>query len=361
MSQEIILNEFVLSSQNRPYFIADIGANHDGDIERALQLIQLAKKAGADAAKFQNFTADKIVSKKQFDSNTEKKSHQSTWKKSVYEVYKDASISQQWTERLYEKCKSIGIEYLTTPYDFNSLEHVDPFLNFYKIGSGDISWIDFIEAVAKKNKPIILSSGASDIDDVKRAINAINKIHNKIVLLQCNTNYTASDENYDFINLNVLTTYKRLFPDIQYGLSDHTYGSETVLGAIALGARVIEKHFTDDNTRVGPDHKFAMNPVTFRQMVDSSMRVWRALGTSEKNVTENEKESYFIQRRSLYAAKDLSKGETLKEGDLIPLRPIVSEGIEPFNKNKVIGKVIQRDIKIGDPIRIGDVFDEKGQ
>lgn len=351
----INLNQFELSENNRPYFIADIGANHDGDLNRALKLIDLAKKSGADAAKFQNFTAEKIVSKKQFDLINNKLSHQASWEKSVYDVYKKASINLDWTEKLHIKCRQEGIEYLTTPYDYISLEFVDKYLHFYKIGSGDISWIEFIENVAKKNKPIIISSGASNMEDVKRAIDAIKKYHNKIVLLQCNTNYTAKETNFDFINLNVIKKYKKLFPELQFGLSDHTYGSETALGAIALGGRVIEKHFTDDNLRVGPDHNFAMNPVTFKEMVDSSNKLWRALGKEEKVVSENEKESYIVQRRSLYVNKDLDVGNLIKKEDIIPLRPIVKNGYEPYQVLEIINKTVVQPLFAGDPIKLGDL------
>ena len=350
----IILNQIEISEKSRPYFIADIGANHDGDLNRALRLIELAKESGADAAKFQNFQADKIVNKKQFDSRKQV-SHHANWEKSVYDVYKDASISLSWTEKLYRKCKSEGIEYLTTPYDNDSLDYVDKYLNFYKIGSGDITWIDFIENVAKRNKPIILSSGASTMQDVKRAVNAITKYHNQIVLLQCNTNYTADENNYNHINLNVLKEYKKTFPGLEYGLSDHTFGSETTLGAIALGGRVIEKHFTDDNSRIGPDHKFAMNPKTFKAMVESSKRLFKALGSENKVIEENEKESWVVQRRSLYINKHLEKGTMIKKEDLIPLRPIVEQGYQPFELKSVINKKLVRTLEAGDPIKREDL------
>ena len=244
------------------YFIADIGANHDGDINRAFKLIELAKESGADAAKFQNFQAKTIVSNKGFNDLGGKSSHQSSWKKSVYEIYEDASISYEWTSKIKEKCDEVGIEYCTSAYDFNSVDNVDPFLNVYKIGSGDITWIEILDYIASKNKPVILATGASNMEDVNRAMSALLAKNSNIILMQCNTNYTASNENYKYINLNVLKTYKQKYPDIVLGLSDHTFGSSTVLGSIVYGARVFEKHFTDDNNRQGPDHKFAMNPKT---------------------------------------------------------------------------------------------------
>src|SRR4051812_1202254 len=230
------------------YFIADLGANHDGEIDRAFKLIEIAKEAGADAAKFQNFKANTIVSPKGF-SNIGQLSHQSSWEKPVYDGYEDASISRDWTPRLKKKCDEAGIDYFTSPYDFESVDHVDPFVDIYKIGSGDITWLEILEYITGKNKPVILATGASNIDDVKRAMSTLLKKTNDIVLMQCNTNYTGSKENFKHVNLNVLKTFQELYPQVIFGLSDHTSGHAAVLGAIALGATFIEKHFTDDNDR----------------------------------------------------------------------------------------------------------------
>ena len=178
------------------YFIADIAANHDGDIDRAFKLIELAKEAGADAAKFQNFKAGKIVSKEGFESLGQKLSHQKTWKKSVYEMYEDASVSDDWTPLLKKKCDEVGIDYFTSPYDFHSVDMVDPFVDVYKIGSGDVSWPEIQEYIAKKGKPVIIATGASELEDVKRAMHTLMKHTRDIVLMQCNTNYTASLANF---------------------------------------------------------------------------------------------------------------------------------------------------------------------
>lgn len=340
---EIQIGNKLIGENHKPYFIADIGANHDGDIERAFKLIELAKECGADAAKFQNFKADTIVSKNGFESLGKSLSHQSTWKKSVYEVYKDASISEEWTYKLKNKCDEIGIEYMTSPYDYKSVDLVDSYVNAFKIGSGDITWTEIIEYISKKNKPIIIASGASTMEDVKMAMNVIKQYNNQIILMQCNTNYTGSSENLKYINLRVLKKYKEMYPDVILGLSDHTYGDVTVLGAISLGASVIEKHFTDDNERSGPDHKFAMNPITWREMVNRANDLWYALGDGIKKVEENEKESAIVQRRALYFKKNMQSGEIIKESDLIPLRPIKSDGIPPYELNKIVGKKLLKD------------------
>ena len=263
-------------------------------------------------------------------------SHQANWKKPVFEVYEDASISLEWTSKLKEKCNEVGIEYFTSPYDFESVDQVDPFVNLYKIGSGDITWLEIIEYIAKKNKPVLLATGASDMQDVVRAMNVLESITDKIVLMQCNTNYTGSQENFNFINLNVLTTFKNRFPNVILGLSDHTMGHATVLGAIALGARVFEKHFTDDNSRSGPDHNFAMNPSTWREMVDRSNELYAALGNGEKIIESNEIKSLTVQRRALRVNRNMKAGELITKSDLEALRPIPDDGFSPYMINEVI-------------------------
>lgn len=333
----------IISKDGKPYFIADIAANHDGDLNRAYKLIELAKESGADAAKFQNFHAGQIVSRNGFDT-MKKMTHQASWSKSVYDVYDDATLPLDWTEKLKEKCDEVGIEYMTSPYDVESVDRVDPYVNAYKIGSGDIQWTEMLEYIASKGKPVIIASGASSLEDVKRAYQSIRKYTKEIVLMQCNTNYTASIENYKYINLRVLNTYKELFPDCVLGLSDHTYGHATVLGACALGARVFEKHFTDDNDRIGPDHKFSMTPKTWKEMVEQTMLLYEALGDGEKKIEENEKDSSVVQRRAIYLTKDKKKGEVITKEDIFPLRPYKEGGYAPYLENEVIGKILTMDI-----------------
>ena len=344
-----------ISQEGPLYFIADIGANHDGKIERAFDLIELAKEAGAHAAKFQNFQAKYIVSNEGFKSLEGKLSHQSTWKKSVYETYEDASISFDWTIRLKQKCDEVGITFFTSPYDFESVDHVDPHVAAYKIGSGDVTWHEIVEYISKKNKPVLIATGASSFDEVLQAMDIIKKFNDNIVLMQCNTNYTASIENFKYVNLNVLKTYSEYFPDVILGLSDHTHGHSTVVGSIPLGARVFEKHFTDDNNRLGPDHKFAMNPQTWKIMVDAANEVFLALGDGKKIIEDNEKETAVVQKRSLRFRSEFPKGHILKREDLIPLRPIPSDGVSASMVDKVLGIKLNRNVKKGDYLKLGDI------
>jgi len=344
-----------VSQQSRPYFIADIAANHDGELDRALKLIELAKEAGADAAKFQNFQASKIVSRKGFDSMGGQLSHQKNWKKSVFEVYEDASISIDWTSTLKEKCDEVGIEYFTSPYDAQSVDAVDPYVSLYKIGSGDITWLDMIQYIARKGKPILIAAGASTLEDVKRAVSSLQEVTQEIVLMQCNTNYTGSSENFKYINLKVLKTFKTLYPEMILGLSDHTHGHTTILGAQALGSTVFEKHFTDSNDREGPDHKFAMNPTSWRQMVDASNELYEAMGNGEKVVEENELQTTMVQRRAMRFTRDLPQGHVISEKDIFPLRPYDPDGYHPYEKELLIGTTLTRTVKGDDMVTKGDL------
>ena len=352
--------EFKIQDQwigpNHPtYFIADIAANHDGDLDRAKMLIKLAKEAGADAAKFQHFQAPKIVSDYGFTHMDSKFSHQATWKKSVTEVYAAASVSQSWTPILKEECDKVGIHFFTSPYDYDSIEHVDPYIPAFKAGSGEIDWIEALEHMASKGKPMIIASGAADISDVQRAVHAILKVNKQLCLMQCNTNYTASLENYDHIHLNVLKTYATMFPDVVLGLSDHTHGNATVLGAVTLGARMIERHFTDSNDREGPDHKFALNPEDWAHMVEETHQLERALGSADKFITGNEEQTKVVQRRCLRAARDIKAGEVFTRDMIDVLRPATIGAVKPHEIENVIGTKALTDMPMGKELRWTDL------
>lgn len=348
---EIKIGDRLVGDGHPTYFIADISANHDGSLERAKYLIRLAKQAGADAAKFQNFRAAKIVSDYGFRSMGSQQSHQSKWKQSVFEVYRGASIPFEWTPELKEVCDEVGIDYFSTPYDFEASDMLDPYVPAYKIGSGDITWPEALEYIARKNKPVLLATGASDIGEVQRAVHAILAINPNLVLMQCNTNYTASGENYKYINLNVLKTYGAMFPQLILGLSDHTSGPTTVLGAVALGARVIEKHFTDDCNREGPDHPFSMDPDSWNEMVVRTRELEYALGSADKKVEDNEKETVVVQRRCLRAARDLQAGDLLTREMIDVLRPATPGALLPFEIPAVLGKKLLADIPVGHELR----------
>ncbi len=334
-----------ISKINKTYFIADIAANHDGSLKRAKKLIMLAAKSGANAAKFQNFYANNFISDYGFKKLGNKKSHQSKWKKSVYDVYKNAELPLEWTKELKKTCKENKIDYFTAPYDLSIINYLDKYVAAWKVGSGDITFHENIMKLAKTKKAILIATGASDLKEIVDIYKKVKKINNKIVIMQCNTNYTADKKNYSFINLNVLENFKKLFPKAILGLSDHTHGSETVLGAVAKGARVVEKHFTDDNKRIGPDHKFSMNPKTWKQMVLSTRILELSLGDGVKKIEKNESETVVLQRRSIRVNRNFKIGDIISLSDVSFLRPCPRDAMPPYKFEKYKKKKLKKNIR----------------
>ncbi len=338
---EVQLGDTPVSLTDPSYFIADIAANHEGELDRAKALIWKAKEAGADCAKFQHFVADKIVSRFGFDHLGSKSAHQAGWKRSVVEVYDAYHTRRDWTEVLVETCREAGIDYMTTPYDLEALESQAPFMAAVKIGSGDITWHGFLRACSAIPKPLLLATGAATMEEVEQAVELVLERNPQLVLLQCNTNYSGSEDNFRHVNLRVLQAFALRWPGLPLGLSDHTPGHEAVLGAITLGARVIEKHFTDDNSREGPDHAFALDPTSWRAMVTASRRLEAALGTGVKIVEQNETETVVVQRRAMRLRTDLPAGHRLGEGDLEFLRPCPPEALDPRWFDRVLGQELR--------------------
>ena len=349
------INNKKIGENNPVYFIADIAANHDGDLNRAKDLIYLAAEAGADAAKFQHFKANTIVSDYGFKSLGGQQSHQAKWKKSVFEVYKEASVSLDWTNEIIDTCKKAEITFFTSPYSKELVDAIDPYVPAYKIGSGDITWLEIIEHIALKEKPYIIASGASNLEDVKRAVDLGLTLNSKLCLMQCNTNYTASLENFKYIHLNVLKTYRKIYPDLILGLSDHTPGHATVLGAETLGAKMIEKHFTDDVMREGPDHKFSMDPNTWQEMVDRTRELENAIGHGVKEIEQNEKQTVVLQRRAIRLALDLPSGTEIQKNHIEYLRPCPPDGLPPYEVKNLIGKKLRKDKSLGDYLKWTDL------
>lgn len=333
------------------YFIADLAANHNGCLEKAKSLIWQAKEAGADCAKFQHFQAKKIVSKFGFENMNSKISHQANWTKSVSEIYEQYHTRKAWTDELIKTCKDANIEFMTTPYDFDAIKLFSKISSALKIGSGDITFGPALDLASSFDKPILLATGASNMDEVSQAVSIILKKNKNLCLMQCNTNYTNDLSNFKYINLNVLKSYALKWPGLPLGLSDHTPGHTTVVGAITLGARVIEKHFTDNNNQEGPDHKFALNPETWAEMIKAARELEFSLGDGVKKVEDNEIETIIIQRRALRLKLDLKKGTILKKNHLESLRPCNKGDCSPMDLKKVIGKKIKVSLKAGTAIK----------
>lgn len=344
-NQEIKIGDKYVGLNHPTYFIAEIGANFDGSIEKAKQLIDAAKAAGADCAKFQTFSTPRIVSERGF-SRMQLKGVHGSWGRTVSEVFKDAEFPVKWHKEISDYCKKVGIDFSTSPYFKEAVDLcVDLDVPFIKIGSGDITWHEMLEYIASKGKPVMLATGDATMAEIDEAVRVIEKTGNKdLILMQCITNYPSK---IDSANVNVLKTYQSAF-DVLTGYSDHSPGHVVALASTVIGGRVIEKHFTLDKTDKGPDHPHSMEPHEFKFMVDSIREVERAMGSTCKEVVAEEGETVFVQRRCLYAARDLKKGDVIKAEDIDVLRPAL--GIPPKFKPMLIGKTVKEDIAKGQPL-----------
>ncbi len=327
------------------YVIAEIGSNFDGSLERAKMLIDIAKDCGADAVKFQSFISDKIISKEGFEGL--KVGFQAQWEKSVYEAYKTAELPRRWHVQLFRHANKRDLHFLSAPYDREAVDLLAELeVPLFKIGSGDITWHEMLKYIAKKAKPIILSTGASTIAEIDEALRVIrSQGNNDIILLQCVTNYPS---HFESANIRAMKAMREIF-DVLVGYSDHTPGLIVPLGAVALGACLIEKHLTDDKSRKGPDHPFALDAKEFKEMVDSIRLLEEALGSPKKDLYQEEKETVIVQRRCLRAARDIPKGLRIT-GDMInALRPLAKDAIGPKYKDIIIGREVKIDMKKGVP------------
>jgi len=343
--QKIRVGNRSIGKDSPCYIIAEIGANFDGDIEKAKRLISAAKECSADCAKFQSFKAEKIVSAGGFAKMNLKGVHGS-WGRPVHEVFRDAEFPREWHKELNDYCKEIGIDFSTSPYDYEAVDLCEELdLPFIKIGSGEITWLEMLEYIARKNKPMFLATGDATMSEIDEAIRTIEATGNtNLVLMQCITNYPSLIES---ANINVLKTYKRAF-HIIVGYSDHSPGPVVALGSVALGAKVIEKHFTLDKKDKGPDHPHSMDVNEFKRMVYYVRELEEAMGSSRKVVVEEESETVYVQRRGLYTTKFIPKGKKVETDDVTVLRPAL--GIYPKYKNIVIGRIASRDIEADSPI-----------
>lgn len=325
------------------YTVAEIGSNFDGNLKRAKYLIDLAKQCGADAVKFQSFITDKIISKEGF--NSLKMGFQRRWKKSVYEVYNAAEFPRNWHCEISQYCKKKEITFFSTPYDFEAVDLLENLhVPAYKIGSGDITWLELIKYIAKKGKPIMLGTGASTLPEIRDAVKTIRSTgNNEIILLQCVTNYPSSFQN---ANIRAMLTLRKRFHCL-VGCSDHTPGDIVPLGMTSLGGCLIEKHFTDDKTRSGPDHPFAMDKNDFANMIKNMRLLEMALG-SKKKLYNEEKETVVLQRRCLRAASNIQRDTKLTRDMIEVLRPAPKNSISPNQIPKIISKKVKKDIKKGD-------------
>ena len=344
-NKEIKIGSRLVGQGLPTYIIAEIGGNFDGSIDKAKRLIDAAKESGADCAKFQTFTAPTIVSEGGF-SRMQLKGVHGSWGRTVSEVFKDVEFPMEWHQEIADYCKQVGIDFSTSPY---FKEAVDLFVvfdvPFIKIGSGDITWLEMLDYIARTGKPLMLATGDATLSEIDEAVRTIEATGNRnLILMQCITNYPSKIES---ANVNVLKTYQSAF-DVLTGYSDHAPGPVVALASVVLGGCVIEKHFTLNKKDKGPDHPHSMEPQDFRQMVDYVREVERAMGSTRKEVVAEEGETVYVQRRCLYAKRNLPKGHIMTEEDIDVLRPAL--GIPPKYKSVIIGKTCKENIEKGQPL-----------
>ena len=335
---------------SKTLIIAEAGVNHNGSIELAKKLVEKAKEAGVDYIKFQTFKASKLVTKAAKQAEYQQKNIGKEGD-SQYQMLKKLELSPEEHEILIDYCKELGIKFFSTAFDFDSIEYLHSLnLGLWKIPSGEVTNYPFLKRIAAYNEPTILSTGMCDMDDVGAAVDALYRnglSKENLILLHCNTEYPTPFED---VNLKAMDALRKEF-DVEVGYSDHTKGIEVPIAAVALGASVIEKHFTLDRNMEGPDHKASLEPDELKAMVSAIRNIEKAVGgDGTKHVSESEKKNIAIARKSIVAACDIKNGEVFSEQNLTVKRP--GNGISPMKWEKIVGLTAKKDFSEDDLIEI---------
>lgn len=318
------------------YIIAEAGVNHNGEIKNAYKLIDAAIEARADAVKFQLFNAENIVSKKAQKAEYQKVATDKD--ETQFEMLKKLELSQDEYIELHEYCKDKPITLLATAFDFESIDFLEKLdTPVWKIPSGEVTNLPYLEKIAKINKPIIMSTGMCDMSEVEEAVSIIKKYNNKITVLHCNTEYPTP---YSDVNLRAMKTMKDAL-NTEIGYSDHTESIEIPIAAVAMGACIIEKHFTLDNSMEGPDHAASLEPDELKRMVEAIRNVESALGNGKKQASQSEIKNKDIARKSIVAKIKISKGEFFTSDNLDIKRP--GNGVSPMRWYDALGQKAKRD------------------
>lgn len=321
---------------SKTLIIAEIGVNHNGNVDTAKKMIDVAKECGADIVKFQTFNTDALTSK--FAKMAEYQKKNIGEEKSQKDMLKSLALSYDDFKELADYCKEVGIVFLSTPFDIGSVHFLDSLQDIWKIPSGEITNYPYLVEIAKTKKKIILSTGMCTMDEVEASLKVLkDNGATDITLLHCTTDYPAPLES---VNLKAMLTLKEKF-NCPIGYSDHTKGIEVSVAAVAMGAEVIEKHFTLDRNMPGPDHKASLEPSELKELVDAIRNVESAIGDGNKKPTESELQNRNVARKSIVALKPIKKGELLSEDNLTTKRP--GNGISPMRWNEIIGTVASRD------------------
>lgn len=340
---EINIGNRLIGDNQDVYIIAEMSANHNKDFNTAVDIIKAAKDAGAHCVKLQTYTPDTMT----IDCDNEYfKIKDGLWKnQTLYNLYKNAYMPWEWQRELKYECDKIGIDFLSTPFDKTAVDFLEEIgVNFYKIASFELTDIPLIKYTASKKKPIIISTGNASLIEIKEAVDAVKSLSNdKICLLKCSSSYPAINDD---MNINTMVNLKETFKTI-VGLSDHTIGSISAICAVALGARIIEKHFCISRDIKTPDSEFSMNYEEFKKMVSDIKSAQKSLGKVSYEVSEREEKNLKF-RRSIFVTEDIKKGDIFTNKNIKIIRP--SYGIEPKYYEKVLGKKALIDLKKGTPL-----------
>lgn len=326
------------------YIIAEAGVNHNGSLNLAKKLVDAAAEAGADAVKFQTFKAEKEISPYAEQAEYQKKNTGQV--ESQLDMVKKLELPFEAFSELKGYADSLGIEFLSTPFEEESADFLEPLVRRYKIASGEIINIPLLRHIAEKGKPMIISTGMADLGEIEKAINTVRSANDELglTLLHCTTNYPAP---FDEVNLNAMNTLKAAF-GLPVGYSDHTLGMEVPVAAVALGAVLIEKHFTLDKNMPGPDHKASLEPTELKNMISSIRHIEKALGSGCKVPAAGELEIRKVARKSITAAKKLDAGHRLTLQDMTLLRP--GTGIAPGFLEVIVGMKLVKPVNMGEPL-----------
>ncbi len=319
--------------------IAEAGVNHNGSIDIAKRMVDVAAEAGVDYIKFQTFKAEKLVVEKAQQAEYQKKNTGKT--ESQLDMLKKLELTQDDFIKLKEYCGEKKVGFISTPFDFESIDFLETLdMDLWKVPSGEVTNYPYLVKIARTGRPVVMSTGMCDIEEIREAVKLLQGNGcRELTLLHCNTMYPTPFED---VNLKAMETLKREF-NVPVGYSDHTLGIEVPIAAVAMGARVIEKHFTLDKNMEGPDHKASIDPVELKQMVSAVRNVEKALGDGDKHVTASERANKAVARKSIVAATDIKAGEVFTRDNLTVKRP--GTGVSPMRWPEVLGRKADRDYK----------------
>jgi N,N'-diacetyllegionaminate synthase len=336
---------------NNVFIIAEAGVNHNGDLDIAKKMVDAAKSFGADAVKFQAFNAEKIVSLTASKAGYQKKFTDKD--ESQLEMLKKLEIGFEEHVELMKHCEKKGIKFLSSPFDLESVEMLQKLeMDIYKIPSGEITNLPYLRKIGKLKKPVILSTGMATTEEIEEALGVLIKngtSRNQITLLQCTTAYPAPIKD---INLKFIPKLRDVFK-VEVGFSDHTEGIEVALAAVALGATVIEKHFTLSRDMAGPDHKASLEPDEFERLVEGVRKIELALGVAEKKISVVENANKLAARKSIVAARNISKGDIFSDENITTKRP--GDGLSPMLWDQIIGLTAQQGFIADEKIKLDNM------